>query len=98
MRTPLSVALGWVSLLLEDEVPPDRAHATLARLHRALDRLTERTVDVELMATASLGRLGHAVERVRAGDLVAGLDEVTEVGGRRRRPGRRPGAVPPGAA
>lgn len=70
VRTPLTVARGWVTMLSEGQVPPAQISHSMRRLDQALDRLAERSRDVELMAAASLGRLTIARERVTAGTLL----------------------------
>ncbi|QIG41795.1 HAMP domain-containing histidine kinase [Nocardioides anomalus] len=85
VRTPLTVALGWLSLLAHDDVPPHRVATSLQRLHGAVHQLAERTRDVELMATASLGRLRLAPEPVTVTELAARLDPAPEVHGGGRR-------------
>lgn len=74
VRTPLSVAQGWASLLAEGEVAPGRMAEASRTLRTALDRLGERVRDVELVAAASLGRLVLEPRRTTVGDLVEGLD------------------------
>jgi signal transduction histidine kinase len=81
LRTPLTVARGWGELLLEGELPPEMVTTTVERLHEALGRLAERTLDVQLLAAASLGRLTLAPRRVTMGSLVAELSGITEVEG-----------------
>lgn len=71
VRSPLTVALGWVQMLVEDEVPAARVRPSLVRLHDALERLNDRTLDVELMTTASLGRLPIHPRSISVGELVA---------------------------
>lgn len=80
-RTPLSVAQGWATLLHEGAVPQPRVAQTTASLHEALARLAERIQDVELLASASLGRLTPHVERVPAASLVRLLSPPPEVTG-----------------
>jgi signal transduction histidine kinase len=70
VRTPLTVAKGWTTMLAEGSLPPEMARSSLAKLHAALDRLTERALDVELMAAASLGRLTLTPERVSVAGLL----------------------------
>ena len=53
LRTPLTVARGWGELLLEGDLPPEMVATTVQRLHDALGRLAERTLDVQLLAAAS---------------------------------------------
>lgn len=79
-RTPLTTAQGWVRLLRDDEVPPSLVARTLARLDDALVRLAERSRDVELLASASLGLVRPHPEPVALRELVAGLDPCPEVG------------------
>jgi signal transduction histidine kinase len=81
MRTPLAVAQGWAKMLSSDAVPAARTPDILERLCAALERLSERRLDVELLATSSLGRLVVRPERVRVADLAAGLDGLTGIGG-----------------
>lgn len=63
MRSPLSVALGWGSLLTDEEgTGPDLSHGeTVGRLQGALGELADRVADVELLVAAALG--GLRVER-----------------------------------
>jgi signal transduction histidine kinase len=86
VRTPLTVAKGWTTMLADGSLSPEMAKGSLERLHAALDRLTERALDVELMAAASLGRLTLAPERVAIADLLTdvgadGAGPVTVDGG-----------------
>lgn len=74
VRTPLSVAQGWASLLAEGEVGPERMAEASRTLRTALDRLVERVHDVELVAAASLGRLVLEPRRTTVAELVEGLD------------------------
>lgn len=81
VRSPLTVAQGWVGLLLDDDLPADDVRASVHRLHEALGRLAERTFDVELLAAASLGLLRPRLERVGVTALVAALpDAVPSLG------------------
>ena len=85
VRTPLTVAQGWTTMLAGGLLPPERVATSVDRLGAALDRLVERTLDVELMAAASLGRLNLTPRTVRTVDLleeVAGLlDDCADVHG-----------------
>ena len=81
LRTPLTVARGWVAMLEDDDLPPTMTANALQRLGEALGRLTDRVVDVELLAAASLGRVRLDPEQVRVGDLVSGLTDLDQVGG-----------------
>ena len=81
VRTPLSMAQGWVAMLADGGVPADQARDSLHRLHAALDRLTERTFDVELMAELLLGRLALAPQLVSVSALAAELDDLDGIGG-----------------
>jgi signal transduction histidine kinase len=78
VRSPLTVALGWVQLLVDGDVPPARTASTLERLLEALVRLNDRTLDVELMTTASLGRLPVEARWLTVGELVAGVPGAGE--------------------
>ena len=81
VRTPLSMAQGWVAMLADGEVPADQARESLHRLHAALERLTERAFDVELMAELLLGRLALAPQLVTVAALASELDDLDEIGG-----------------
>ena len=81
LRTPLTTAQGWVAMLAEGDVPPAAVARTVGRLDEALERLTERVLDVELLASASLGRLQLRPGRVTVAQLTAGLEGLTEIGG-----------------
>jgi signal transduction histidine kinase len=77
VRTPLTVAQGWLQMLREGDLPPAAAARSLSRLGEALERLAERTRDVELLAAASLGRVRVSPAPVRVGDLVADLEGLS---------------------
>lgn len=77
VRTPLTVAQGWTSLLADGAVPPHQVATSIERLGTALEQLVERTLDVELMAAASLGRLDLTLETVCVADLLDGSQRVT---------------------
>jgi signal transduction histidine kinase len=81
MRTPLAIAKGWAAVLADGDLPPDQLVSTVARLEQSLARLTERTLDVELLAAASLGRLRLSPALVSVGELSDGLPDVGTVGG-----------------
>lgn len=81
LRTPLAVAQGWVGMLREGDVPPDAMDRTINRLHDALGRLAERTLDVELLGAASLGRLRLDPRTVTVGELTHDLPGLTSVDG-----------------
>ena len=75
------MAQGWVAMLADGDVPADQARDSLHRLHAALERLTERAFDVELMAELLLGRLALAPQLVSVAALAAELDDLDEIGG-----------------
>lgn len=80
MRTPLGTATGWATMLRSGALPPSSVPAVLDKLGAALERLTERTLDVELLASCSLGRLSLAPAPTAVDDLtsqLAGLPAVT---------------------
>ncbi len=81
VRTPLSMAEGWIAMLADGELPADQARDSLHRLHAALDRLAERAFDVQLMAEVLLGRLALAPQLVSVAALAAELDDLDEIGG-----------------
>lgn len=72
LRTPLAVAQGWVAMLEDLELDP-LVGRTVGRLEEALARLTARTLDVELLASASLGLLRLDQRTVPLSELFAGL-------------------------
>ncbi|MGN6251152.1 MAG: sensor histidine kinase [Marmoricola sp.] len=79
LRSPLTVARGWVGMLTEDDGLPDMA---LCRLEESLDRLGERIEEIELLVAASLGRMPLRPTPLRVGDVVATLpDGPDQVGG-----------------
>lgn len=80
-RTPLTVAQGWVTMLLEEELPPAMVARTVARLGEALHRLSEHSRDVELLAAASLGLLHATPEPVSVAELVEHIDPVPSLSG-----------------
>ena len=74
LRTPVAVARGWAMILAEGDVPADEVPDSLDRLSDALSRLSEHILDVELSASASLGRIRVSVEKVDVASLCQGLD------------------------
>lgn len=81
LRSPLTVARGWVAMLHEEDLPSSVRARSVSRLDDALARLADRVVDVELLAAASLGRVRVESEPTSVGDLVKDLDDVGEIGG-----------------
>lgn len=81
LRTPLAVAQGWVAMLDEGDVPPAMLAQTVHRLDDSLARLAERILDVELLASASLGRLRLVRRTVTVGELATGLPGLVGVDG-----------------
>src|SRR3954470_12483184 len=79
LRTPVAVARGWAMLLAEGEVPEQQVPDSLEKLSDALTRLSEHILDVELSASASLGRVRVNVEPVDVGAISAGLDGSPEI-------------------
>ena len=83
LRTPVTVALGWAMALAAGDVPPERVQPTFERLSKALERLSEHILDVELSSAASLGRLELDVGPVTLAEVrhqVPGLPEVRRGG------------------
>ncbi len=81
VRAPMLVASGWVAMVREGVIPPERRDPALDRICEALDTLAERTLDVELMAAAAMGRLTISAERVTVDELASGLPGLTDVDG-----------------
>jgi signal transduction histidine kinase len=81
LRTPLAVAQGWVAMLRDGDVPPTMLEDSIGRLHESLSRLSERIIDVELLGSASLGRVRLTPCVVSIGELVRDLPGLTEVEG-----------------
>ena len=79
LRTPVAVARGWAMMLAEGDVPEDKVTDSLERLADALTRLSEHILDVELTASASLGRIRVTVEPVAVTTLCEGLEGSPEV-------------------
>lgn len=75
LRSPLATAHGWATMLLDGDVPGVAVADRVRRLHDALLVLHDRTVDVEMLASASLGRLRVHPRPTTLGDLAPdGLD------------------------
>lgn len=72
LRTPLTVTRGWVSMLADEELDPPLLR-TVAKLEESLGRLTERVLDVELLAAASLGLLRPEPVAVPVRRLLGGV-------------------------
>jgi signal transduction histidine kinase len=68
-------------MLRDDELPAAVVGRAVERLQEALERLEERTLDVQLLASASMGRLRLAPRRVTVGRLAAGLPGSPDVHG-----------------
>jgi signal transduction histidine kinase len=81
LRTPLAVAQGWVAMLDEGDIPPSMLADTVGRLDDSLRRLSERVLDVELLASASLGRMRLSPCTISVGELSHGLKDLTGVDG-----------------
>jgi signal transduction histidine kinase len=81
MRTPLAVAQGWVAMLDEGDIPPSMLADTVGRLDDSLRRLSERVLDVELLASASLGRMRLSPRTTSVGELTHGLKDLAGVDG-----------------
>jgi signal transduction histidine kinase len=81
VRTPLSMAQGWVAMLADGDVPAEQARDSLHRLHAVLDQLTQRSFDVELLAEVLLGRVALAPHLVSVSALAAELDDLDEISG-----------------
>ena len=76
LRTPLAVARGWFAVLDDDELTTEETDGARDRLGEGLDRLNERVLDVELLASASLGRLRLDPQPVTVGDVLNELGET----------------------
>lgn len=81
VRTPLAVAQGWLEMLKDDELPPSMTGQAVSRLDEALERLAERSLDVQLLASASMGRLVLEPRPVTVEQLVERLPGPPAVGG-----------------
>lgn len=81
LRTPLAVARGWVSMLDEGDIPPAMLADTVERLDSSLGRLSERILDVELLAGASLGRVRLSPRTVPVAELTDGLPGLSGIDG-----------------
>lgn len=81
LRRPLVTARGWASVLQDDAVEPEVAEGALEELLDTLRRISDRVLDVELVADAQRGPLTLRPSRVAVGDLVAGLDGLDELAG-----------------
>ncbi len=73
LRTPVAVARGWATMLAEGDVPEEQVATSHERLADALTRLSDHILDVELSASASLGRIRIAVEPLVLDDLCQDL-------------------------
>lgn len=81
MRTPLGTATGWATMLRSGALPATATPTVLDKLGAALDRLTERTLDVELLASCSLGRLTLTWALTAVDTLTGQLDGLTQICG-----------------
>jgi signal transduction histidine kinase len=64
LRTPVSIAQGWAMMLAEGDVPEEQVGDSIDKLCEALGRLSEYILDIELTASASLGRIRVNLEPV----------------------------------
>jgi signal transduction histidine kinase len=78
LRTPLAVAQGWSALMEDPEVEAGDLELAVPRIAQALRRLHERVVDVELLASASLGRLQLERHRFAVAALLDGLGDALD--------------------
>jgi signal transduction histidine kinase len=74
LRTPVAVARGWAMMLAEGDVPPSQLDGSHEKLRDALNRLSDHIRDVELTATASLGRVQLNLEPVYVASLIQDLE------------------------
>jgi signal transduction histidine kinase len=79
LRTPVAVARGWAMMLAEGDIPEDEVADSVERLSDALNRLSEHILDVELSASASLGRIRVNLEPIDVASLCRGLTGSPEV-------------------
>lgn len=82
VRAPLTVAMGWADLMGSGDLNPESYVGTAGRLQSALDDLSERIIDAELLVAASLGGLVLEKTRVTAGEIctLPGLPPVLGAG------------------
>lgn len=73
LRTPVAVARGWAMMLAEGDVPEEKLDDSHERLADALTRLSDHILDVELSASASLGRVRVNAEPIDLAALCQGL-------------------------
>lgn len=73
LRTPMTVARGWAMTLAEGDLSEEQAAESLDRLLKALNRLSEHIVDVELATSSGLGLVRVRPELVRVADLCGEL-------------------------
>ena len=76
LRTPLAVARGWFAVLDDDELSAEETESARDRLGEGLERLHGRVLDVELLASASLGRLRLDPQPATVGDVLSELAET----------------------
>lgn len=76
LRSPLTIAQGWLAMLMDDDAPAPATRGALARLDTALRTLVERTTDLELLAATSLGRLSLSTTVLGVGELVSALADL----------------------
>lgn len=74
LRTPLAIAHGWAGVLADGDVPEDMAADALERMSGALERLSERVLDIELTASTSLGLVRFTREPVDVAELCRGIE------------------------
>jgi signal transduction histidine kinase len=70
VRTPLATAQGWMEMLADDDLPAGMRVTAVDRVTEALERLASRTAEVQLLATASMGRLSVNPTLVPVKELV----------------------------
>ncbi|RNM17471.1 sensor histidine kinase [Nocardioides pocheonensis] len=79
LRTPVAVARGWAMMLAEGDVPEEKLPESHERLADALTRLSDHILDVELSASASLGRVRVNAEPIDLATLCQGLTGSPDV-------------------
>jgi len=73
LRTPVAIARGWATMLADGDVPDEQVADSHERLADALTRLSDHILDVELSASASLGRIRVALQPLTLDELSQAL-------------------------
>lgn len=79
LRSPVTVARGWAMAVEDGDVPEDQVTEAVGHVARAMARLSEKLLDIELAASVSLGRVRVEAEAVTVAAVLQKLPGSAEL-------------------